>query len=326
MPLTVHMFHQPEPDTDTQMACLHAHLDPSIALTTGKTIPDAPVDVLVHGLPKHEQIEAIPDLRALVIPWAGMQSEVRTVMQAFPHVTVHNLHHNAIPTAENAIALLFAAAKWLVPVDRMFRGGDWTARYESYPALMLHGKTALILGYGAIGQHIGTVLRAMGMTVIATRRTQRDPDNGIYPASELHTLLPRANALMIALPGTPETEGLIGAEELALMPENSLLVNIGRGGIVDQHALYNALVNGPLNAAASDVWYNYPANRDAITHTMPADAPLHELDNMVMSPHRAGMGGTGELETMRMIALAELLNTLASGDFSANRVNVDAGY
>lgn len=323
MSFSVHMIDPPAPD-DRALLC--AALDPSITIAFGETPPSQSYVVLVAGRPPRELLEHAPHLRALVIPWAGLPPTTRELLRDFPHLTVHNLHHNAIPTAEMALALLLAAAKWLIPADRAFRTGNWIARYEPYPAFLLHGNTALILGYGAIGQHITAVLRALGMTVLATRRSTGDPASGIYPAEALHDLLPRANVLLIALPGTPATEGLIGADELALLPRGSLLVNIGRGLIVDQHALYDALRSGQLAAAASDVWYTYPRDTGSRTATFPADAPLHELDNMVMSPHRAGMGGAPEIEQMRMTALAHVLNTLAAGDDTINRVDISAGY
>ncbi len=324
MPLTVHMTHEPDPDA---LAHLRAALRDDVTLTFGETPPsDGRYEVLVAGHPTRDMLAGAPGPRALVIPWAGLPAETRTLLREFPNLAVHNLHHNAIPTAEMTLALLLAAAKWIVPADRALRRGDWSPRYEPAPALLLHGRTALILGYGAIGQHVGQVLAALGMRVLATRRSLTRAEKRVYPASALHELLPQAQVVVITLPLTEETEGLIGADELALLPRGSLLVNVGRGPIVDQHALYDALRSGQLAAAASDVWYIYPHETGSRTETFPADAPLHTLDNMVLSPHRAGMGGDDAIETMRMDSLADVLNALAAGDDTFNRVNVDVGY
>ncbi len=111
-----------------------------------------------------------------------------------PQVAVHNLHHNAAPTAETGLALLFAAAKFIIPFDRSLRANDWTHRYQGNPSRLLYGKTALVLGFGEIGQRIARVCQALDMEVLALRRSA--PSSGmqkmawwVYPATALHELL-----------------------------------------------------------------------------------------------------------------------------------------
>jgi phosphoglycerate dehydrogenase-like enzyme len=103
-----------------------------------------------------------------------------------------------------------------------------------------------------------------------------------------------------------------------------VLVNVGRGAIVDEAALYHALRDGTLYATGLDVWYHYPADEAARSHTPPSMYPFHKLENIVMSPHRAG--GSKEMEVSRMAHLATLLNTAARGEATPNRVDVRAGY
>jgi phosphoglycerate dehydrogenase-like enzyme len=93
---------------------------------------------------------------------------------------------------------------------------------------------------------------------------------------------------------------------------------------VAEGALYHALSDGTLYAAGLDVWYNYPPDQAARAHTQPSAYPFHELDNVVMSPHRAG--GSTETERLRMQHLAELLNAAARGESMPNRVDLEAGY
>jgi phosphoglycerate dehydrogenase-like enzyme len=102
------------------------------------------------------------------------------------------------------------------------------------------------------------------------------------------------------------------------------LVNVGRGPIVDEAALYQALREGTLHSAGLDVWYNYPTDKAARSHTPPSAYPFHELDNVVMSPHRAG--GADETDMLRMMHLAALFNAAARGDEMPNRVDLQAGY
>jgi phosphoglycerate dehydrogenase-like enzyme len=146
----------------------------------------------------------------------------------------------------------------------------------------------------------------------------------IYLPNVLPELLPQAHILIITLPFTPDTDGMIGAKEIALLPPEALLVNVGRGRIVDQAALYQALKDRTILAAGLDVWYNYPSDPDMRQNTPPADFPFHELDNVVMSPHRGG--DSNDSEPLRMTHLASLLNALERGDPVESRVDVQAGY
>lgn len=326
MTLNVHLLDLPE---DNSLPLLQRHLLPGIHVTTGDLPPGADVHILVGGRPTREQFAASPHLRAVVIPWAGLPGSTRDLIAEFPHVAVHNLHHNAAPVAELTLSLLLAAARFVVPFDQALRRGDWRPRYNRPgPSVLLHGKTALVLGYGAIGQRVARLCHALGMGVLATRRTQTAPEEDgvatIYPAGALPDLLPQAQALLICLPLTPETEGLIGAKELARLAQPSLLVNIGRGPIVVEQALYEALASGRLRAAGLDVWYNYPADEAAREATWPGNYPFHELENVVLSPHRGGSSdATPEL---RMAQLAELLNTAVQGRPLPNQVDVARGY
>ena len=320
---------------------LRRRLEAGICLTVGPELPSpAAYHVLVAGRPRREEITASPLLQAVVVPWAGIPESTRQLMREFPGVAVHNLHHNALPVAEHALALLLAAVKFVVPMDRALRDHDWRPRYEPSPSLLLEGRTALILGYGAIGRRLAAMCRGLGMDVVAVRR-HLPPAAGAFPPANgggqreesgivlatvdnLHHLLPRATVLLICLPHTPQTTGLIGTRELALLPPQAVLVNVGRGPIVDEAALYHALRDGRLYAAGLDVWYNYPPDAEARAHTAPSAYPFHELPNVVMSPHRAG--SSMDTEALRVRDLAHLLNAAARGEPMPNRVDLDAGY
>jgi phosphoglycerate dehydrogenase-like enzyme len=323
----VHFSH---PLSAEERRLLEDALDPGIAVTMGPELPDpATYDTLVAGRPSREELAAGKALRRLIIPWAGLPAETRALLPDFPHLDVHNLHHNAAPVAELAMMLLLAAAKFTLRYDAALRAGDWRIRYDRPgPAVLLDGKRALVLGYGAIGRRVARACRALGMSVLATRRRAGapTPDEGVmvYPPAALPALLPQAAALIICLPLTPETDGLLGAAELALLPPGAVLVNIGRARIVAEDALYAALRSGQLHAAGLDVWYSYPPDEAARAHHRPSAYPFHELDNVVMSPHRGG--AADETARLRMSALAELLNAAARGEPVPNRVDPAAGY
>jgi phosphoglycerate dehydrogenase-like enzyme len=318
-----------QPPDGAELAQLREALEPGVTLQLGPNLPDHPgYHIFVGGRPSREQLEASAALQAVVVPWSGIPAETRELLRLFPRVALHNLHHNAGPVAELALALLLAAAKFLVPLDRALRQHDWRPRYQPNPSPLLEGKTALILGYGAIGRRVARLCRALDMAVLATRRSvdAATVDEGgvtVCPAGQLHELLPRAHVLIITLPLTPETDKLIDASALARLPAGAILVNVGRGPIVDQEALFTALHSGRLGGAGLDVWYNYPQDEEARAETAPAEFPFHTLDNVVLSPHRGG--AVRESGALRMAHLARLLNTLSRGE-AVNAVDVEVGY
>ncbi|MBX2800479.1 MAG: hypothetical protein KTR31_22565 [Myxococcales bacterium] len=305
---------------------IHASIEPSEAhrddlrraapgITFGEAT-DGPVDVLVSGRPSDEAVAAIAQDGALVIPYSGVPRGTLTRLQPRPDVRLYNLHHNAELVAEHAIALLLAASRRLVPADRELRAGDWTRRYQPDDSPQLRGQLAVIAGHGAIGRAVGAALRGLGMSVAPVTRTE-----GL---DALDALLPRARAVIIALPLTPETEGSFDARRLALLPPTAILVNVARGPIVDEAALFEALRSGQLYGAGLDVWWRYPKDEAARSDTPAAEHPFHELDNVVLSPHRAGHAA--ETEAHRIRHLADLLTELCAGREPPTRVDRDRGY
>jgi phosphoglycerate dehydrogenase-like enzyme len=169
---------------------------------------------------------------------------------------------------------------------------------------------------------------ALDMTVLAMKRWPSQSADEyaaeIHPVQDLDHLLPRANSLIVCLPLTPQTENVISERELALLPANALLVNVGRGPIVNEAALFNALKSRHLCAAGLDVWYSYPPDKDSRTNTPAANFPFHELDNVVMSPHRGG--DTNESDRLRMVHLAKLVNAIYDNEPVPNKVDLTSGY
>lgn len=285
-------------------------------------------EVLIEGRPTEEMLSA-PSLRAVIVPFAGVPPTTVELLRKRPELSLHNLHHNAADTAELALALMLAAGKEVVSMDRDFRRNDWSRSYGPSSVFSFDGKTALVLGFGQIGRRVARMLSSLGMRVLATRTSaevHRDEGMEIWPASRLHELLPQANVLMITLPLTAETTGLLGATELRLLPQGSILVNVARAAIVDEEALFNALKSGRLHSAGLDVWYRYPKSETVgdTSNTAPSRFPFAELDNVVMSPHRGGT--TMDTEARRMDALEALLREIAAGNEASNRVDLEKGY
>lgn len=294
---------------------------------------DMEFDVLVAGVPEREDIEASTRLRRLVIPWAGLPRKTRELMLQFPDVAVHNLHHNAAPTAELALALMFAAAKRIVPVDRSFRSTDWSSRYQDEQTdLLLAGRRAGVLGYGAVGRRVARACCALELEVTAWSRRGPRPDvaddpairHDAFPTDGLRDALGAVDVLFLTLPLTPDTDGLIDAKALRHLPVHAVLVNVARGPIVVEKDLYEALAERRIGAAGLDVWWKYPESNEDRMDTQPSEFPFRELDNVVMSPHRAGHSdGTAELRARHLV---RTLADCAAGIEPPHRVDLQHGY
>lgn len=323
--LNVHLKHPLEPEL---LERLRTRLDTRVHLTGGSNPPASDCAILVDGLPTEGDLQASCCLRAVIVPWVGAPLETIALLRRHPALSLHNLPYNAAPTAETALALLLAAAKRTVLHDRTFRRHIWSAEPAGEPgSVLLEGGTAVVLGYGRVGRRIAAGCRGLGLRVQPVGRAARACEEGsVHAAAALPELLPEATALLICVPHTTETEGMIGAAELALLPRHAVLVNVARGPIVDEAALYAALEQRRLFGAGLDVWYRYPSERQRALRipVPPAHFPFHELDRVVMSPHRAGW--SDETETARVDTLAEMLNGAAAGRELPHRIDPERGY
>lgn len=200
--------------------------------------------------------------------------------------------------AEQALALMLACARKLIPGHRAAVGADYkqmnlvpvrTSQWDfrpNWPGIPgmteLFGTTAGIIGLGDIGMEIARRCRAFGMEVRYHQRSPHPPETeAAYEARylPLDDLLAAADYLVLIIPHTPATEGIIGAAQLARMKPTATLVNVGRGGLVDEDALARALMEGKLGMAGLDVYRWEP---------LPDTSPLRTLPNVVLSPHLGG--------------------------------------
>ncbi|MDZ5696995.1 hydroxyacid dehydrogenase [Chelativorans sp. M5D2P16] len=212
---------------------------------------------------------------------------------------------NSLAVAEHAMMLLLATAKRAVRADRSVRAGDWRWR-DCLQARELAGKRLLILGYGRIGRHLARLARAFGMEVGAY-----DPfvgedgwtEDGATPVRALKRGLAWADMISVNVPKGERP--LLGGEEFARMRPGAILVNTARGGVVDEQALAAALASGRLAGAGLDVFEDEPP---------PTDHPLMGFDQVVLSPHIAGLTA----ECSQRMAVAAVENVL---DFFDGRVD-----
>ncbi len=263
-------------------------------------------DVLVSGIVTENELSMCQGLSAVVVPYAGIPDRTSQVLSRHPGIQLHSIHHNAVSTAEMAVTLMLAASKQIIPADRSMRKGDWTPRY-SPQGLIIEDSRILVLGYGAIGSRVGTICRAMGASVKGVRSRK---DHGFHTAADLTVLLPETDILIVCLPLNDSTRGIIGKKELDLLPRGAVLVNIARGPVVDEEALFESLSSGHLGAAGIDVWYNYPDSEESRESTPPSRFDFGSINNVVMSPHRGGSFGLPGIERRRIEHLAAIIQKL----------------
>jgi phosphoglycerate dehydrogenase-like enzyme len=189
---------------------------------------------------------------------------------------------------EHAWGLLMVAAKKIAQTNAGIKKSGGTIesfRSEMKDTLVLKGRTMGILGYGGIGRAVARFALAFGMRVIALSRTRR-AEKGVkvyYGRRGLDTILRLSDAVLISLPLTKSTEGMIGARELAMMKKGAVMVNVARGDIVDQRALYERMKANESFSYATDVWW-YKDGKE----TLQTELPFAELPNFVGTPHTSG--------------------------------------
>jgi phosphoglycerate dehydrogenase-like enzyme len=188
---------------------------------------------------------------------------------------------NGEPVAQTAIAgLLMLARRFPVWLAAQRRHAWEPMRGDKAPP-DLRGQTVMVVGLGTIGMPVARFCRALGMRVIGIRRTPRRPDDPldeIHPPARFAELLPRCQWLVLACPHTNETHHLLNAETLARLPRGAGLVNVARGGVVDEQAVIAALKSGQLGCAHLDVFEKEP---------LPPESPLWDLPNVTLTPHNA---------------------------------------
>lgn len=200
----------------------------------------------------------------------------------------------AVPIAEFVLARLLQVWKQLRTLDERQEAREWEMLYGA----QLEGRTLGVIGLGAIGRAVAVRARAFGMTVLATRGSaapgDADPDvDELHPASAIDGVLPRCDAVVLALPAHPDVENLMDARRLALLPDGAILVNVARGMHVVEPALIEALRRGRLGAAVLDVTRQEP---------LPAGDPLWEAPNLYLSPHSAVSLDRYEQTLMALVA------------------------
>mgnify|MGYP006273104475 CR=1 FL=1 len=255
--------------------------------------PDDPsvakANIIMGTMISEKLLHNAKELEAVAVPFAGINHLPLDLLQE-KGVALTNAHANARYVAERVLALTMGALGKLVPFHEDLREERWhgfavgESVLDSWDSLV--GDRVAVLGAGAIGSWTAKLFKLFDCSVIGYRRTAAAAE---YPYDEMTTDLVEAvrgaQVVVCALPLTKETTGTIDAELFAAM-QGALFVNVGRGAVAEQKALYEALSSNTLRGAAIDTWYNYP--NEGETHGAPANYPIHKLDNVLLSPHLGG--------------------------------------
>jgi phosphoglycerate dehydrogenase-like enzyme len=281
-------------------------------------LPD--VDVLVTLVFTREMGAAARRLRLVQVPGAGLDRIERSALPAGTWLANAYGHETGI--AEYVLGAMLTWSRGFGRLDQALRRGSWEGSWvrSAPPWPELAGKTVGILGYGRIGRSVAERARAFGMTVWGIRRRPGREDESrlavLRGPEALEEILRAADYVVVALPLTGATRGLLGERELGLMKPTAVLVNVARAEILDEEALYRALGQGTIAGAVLDVWYRYPPDARPV---LPARQAFHELPNVIMTPHVAGWT-EGTVEARATLVAANVAR-VARGEPPVNLVS-----
>ena len=287
-------------------------VDPSDGPRLAEELPGA--DVLLTTRFDRQMADTCRSLALILCPAAGTEGIDRSAVPA--GVEVVNGTGHEMPMAEYALGALVALRQRFAAADAGLRKGTWRFGFFGTRGMVeeLFGSTLGLIGFGRIGVEIARRAKPFGITCHAvTLHPDKPVESGLLAAApgalereaDVDGLLATSDAVVIACELSQITRGLIDARRFAMMRRSAVLVNIARGPIVDEKALYEALRDGTIAGAAIDVWYGYPeAGHD---QAEPSRYPFATLENVMMTPHSSGW--TAGAKERKLDFLAREINT-----------------
>ena len=252
---------------------------------------------------------------------AGVGASLHAAMRESDVVLTNAAGIYAEPMADTVLAMILHFARGLDVAVRAQAERRWNKEpfeVADTPVRELADQTVGIVGLGGIGRAVARRAVALGMTTLATRRSGTEGPEGVEVLSgegALHRLLPRADYLVLCVPQTEETRGLAGARELAMLPDGAVVINVARGGVVDEEALVDGLRDGRLRGAGLDVFAREP---------LPESSPLWHLPNVLVTPHVSG--ASPRFWRRQTDLIVENLRRYLRGETLRNTVDKRAGY
>jgi len=239
----------------------------------------------------------------------------------------------ATPIAEYVLGVMLAHYRWLPQAYRAQQKRHWLDQADvARGARELRRRTVGIVGYGSIGREVARLAKPFGTRILALKRNPGeraetgyaveatgDPTGDLpeayYAPEDLLTMLPECDVVVLAVPSTDETRGMIGPEEFAAMKPGSFLVNIARGSVIDEDALMAALKEGPMAGAALDVFQEEP---------LPESSPLWDFENLLVTPHISGASRAHLRRAFEL--LVDNMKRFVNNETLLNIVDKEAGY
>ncbi|MFZ4719328.1 MAG: D-2-hydroxyacid dehydrogenase [Ilumatobacteraceae bacterium] len=252
------------------------HLEPSEIERIDLAVFSADLWRRQRSAPFMKVVLQAPNVQWLHMFSAGLDNPVFAMLMQRGVAVTHSAGSSAVPIAHSVIMHVIGMCR----NARSLAIAQSEARWDNRDALDVEGRRLTVVGLGAIGSEVARLAAAFGMHVTGLRRTPTgDEPCRTLSVDRLHDVLPATDDLVLTAPLTPDTRGLIGATELALLPAGAHLVNVGRGELLDEPALIDSLRAGHLGAAALDVFAVEP---------LPADSPLWAMPNVTVTPHNSG--------------------------------------
>ena len=288
--------------------------------------------VLIGWRPTLELLNQAEKMSVFINPGAGIHHLLKDFRELNKKrkVILINGHGNSYFVAQHTVALLLSMMNMIIPHHEWMRQGKWRTGDEDAASVPLRFKTVGLLGYGAINKKVHKMLSGFKVDFSVLRRDWSKTENSIptkikkYNFEQLHEFLHDIDLLIIAVPVTKLTNNMIGREELKILGPKGILVNVSRGEIVNQEALYNALKNNTILGASIDVWYEYHPESDDQGRRFPYKFPFHQLKNIVLSPHRGYSPFSDLLRWNEVIENIKRLSQMRSD--LLNVVDLEEGY
>jgi len=281
------------------------------------TVRDLVDSDIVFGRIPPELLIELPKLKWLHLASAGANGMTDKALYANKSTVVTKSSGTfGVPIAEHIVGMMIALARDFGRYYKAQFDGVWDGDFPNL--LDISDSTVLIIGLGDIGTQVSRVLSGFGCKLIGMRRDASKPHeviSEVYGTANLHEVLPRADYVLICTPGTPETDKLFGREEFEIMQRSAILINIGRGMVIDSEALAVALSEGKIQGAGLDVTDPEP---------LPKGHPLWSAPNLLITPHVSA--ATSVTTQRRARVFINLLKRYVTGQELYNLVDFDAGY
>ena len=279
-------------------------------------------DILFTWSLRPDQLKRAARLRWIHCPAAAVNTLISPELVKSRIVLTNGRNVHGAVVAEHVLALIFAIAKNLPYAIRLQARRIWGPELmstENARPKEVAGTTLGLIGVGSIGGQVARSAAALGMRVIATRRDIGKPMpegvSKVFAADELLKMLAESDYVVLAVPVTHSTEKIVNAGALAAMRSSACVVNVGRGALLDEIALIDALRSKKIAAAALDVFEKEP---------LPKDSPLWEMENVLITPHTAGL--TGKLWERQYEIFSENLKRFSDGQPLLAVVDKQNGY